>query len=167
MIQQYFELVVQGVKKTSKVLIALSIPLAHYWQLVIVNIPFEGNLNNFEFRHHSGYLITSVNLEKATFQEAIEFKSMIDDEIEQGFNNIIISLNGCESFDSAFVGVLVVIWKKVRSKGGSLKLVKMGKFDHSVLHLTGAIEIFEKYDSIPLALESFNTPVAQLSNSVN
>jgi anti-anti-sigma factor len=157
----------QGVKKTSKVLIALSVPLAHYWQLVIVIIPFEGNLKNFEFRHHRGYLITSVNLEKATFQEAIEFKSMIDDEIEQGFNNIIISLNGCEFVDSAFVGVLVVIWKKVRSKGGSLKLVKLGKFDHSVLHLTGAIEIFEKYDSIPLALESFNTPVEQLSNSVN
>jgi len=33
MIQQYFELAMQGVKKTSKVLIALSIPLAHYWQL--------------------------------------------------------------------------------------------------------------------------------------
>jgi anti-sigma B factor antagonist len=135
--------------------------------IVIVNIPFEGKLKNFELRHHIGYLIASVNLEKASFQEAIEFKSMIDDEIEQGFNNIIISLNGCESVDSAFVGVLVVIWKKVRSNGGSLKLVKMGKFDHSVLHLTGAIEIFEKYDSIPLALESFNTPVEQISSSVN
>ncbi len=124
-------------------------------------------MKNFEFRHHRSNLIASVNLEKATFQEAIEFKSMIDDEIDQGYINIIISLNGCESVDSAFVGVLVVIWKKVRSKGGSLKLVKEGKFDHSVLHLTGAIEIFEKYDSIPLALESFNIPVEQISNSVN
>lgn len=124
-------------------------------------------MKNFEFRHHRGYLITSVNLEEATFQEAIEFKSMIDDEIDQGFINIIISLNGCDSVDSAFVGVLVVIWKKLRSKGGSLKIVKLGKFDHSVLHLTGAIEIFEKYDSISLALESFNPPVEQLSNSVN
>jgi anti-anti-sigma factor len=141
--------------------------LAHYWQLVIVNIPFEGKLKNFEFRHHHGYLITSVNLEKATFQEAIEFKSMIDDEIDQGFINIIISLNGCDSVDSAFVGVLVVIWKKLRSKGGSLKIVKLGKFDHSVLHLTGAIEIFEKYDTIPLALESFNIPIEQLNNSIN
>ena len=167
MIQQNFELVIQGVKKTSKVLITLSSLLAHYWQLLIANIPFEGKLKNFEFRHHRDYLIASVNIEKATFQEAIEFKSMIDDEMDHGFNNIIVSLNGCESVDSAFVGVLVVIWKKVRSNGGSLKIVKMGKFDHSVLHLTGAIEIFEKYDSIPLALESFNTPVEQLSNSVN
>jgi anti-anti-sigma factor len=92
---------------------------------------------------------------------------MIDDEIDQGFYNIIISLNGCESVDSAFIGVLVVIWKKVRTKGGSLKLVKQGNFDHSVLHLTGANEIFEKYDSIQQALDSFSTPIEQLSNSVN
>jgi anti-anti-sigma factor len=122
-------------------------------------------LNNFEIKHHFGHLIASVNLEKATFQEAIEFKSLIDEEIDLGFLNIIISLNGCESFDSAFIGVLVVIWKKVRTKGGSLKLVKLGKFDHSVLHLTGAIEILEKYDSIQEALESNNVPIEHLNTS--
>ena len=67
MIQQYFELVIASVKNTSKVLNTLSSLLAHYWQLLIVNIPFEGKLKNFEFRHHRGYLIASVNLEKAYF----------------------------------------------------------------------------------------------------
>ena len=122
-------------------------------------------MKNFEIRHHLGNLITSVNIENATFQEAIEFKSIVDDEIENGYYNIIISLNGCESFDSAFIGVLVVIWKKVQTKGGSLKLVKNGAFDHSVLHLTGAIEIFEKYDSIQEALDSYNLPIEQLNSS--
>lgn len=121
-------------------------------------------MKEFEFRHHNGYLITSVNLEKATFQEAIEFKSLIDEEIDQGNSNIIISLNGCESVDSAFIGVLVVIWRKVRAKGGSLKLVKTGNFNHTVLHITGAIEIFDKYDSIQQAIESYNTPAAYSSN---
>ena len=118
-------------------------------------------MRNFELRHHNDYVITSVNLEKATFQEAIEFKSLIDDEIEKGYYNIVISLNDCDFIDSAFVGVLVVIWKKVKIKGGSLKLVKPGKFDHSVLHLTGAIEFFEKYDSVVDALASFATPAEQ------
>jgi anti-sigma B factor antagonist/stage II sporulation protein AA (anti-sigma F factor antagonist) len=136
-----------------------------YWQIYNTTTPFEGKLKNFEIRHHLGNLIASVNLEKATFQEAIEFKSMIDDEIDRGFYNIIISLNSCESFDSAFIGVLVVIWKKVQTKGGSLKLVKDGKFDHAVLHLTGAIEIFEKYDSIEEALESYSTPIEPLNAS--
>ena len=121
-------------------------------------------MNNFKFRNHCGYLISSIHMQKTTFQEAIEFKSLIDDEIDKGFYNIIISLNECEFIDSTFVGVLVVIWKKVRAKGGTLKLVKLGRFNHSVLHLTGAIEIFEKYDSIEEALASFITPIEQYTN---
>lgn len=121
------------------------------------NLPFEGKMNNFELRHHNDYVVASVNLDKATFQEAIEFKSMIDDEIEKGYHNIVISMNDCDFLDSAFVGVLVVIWKKVKIRGGSLKLVKPGNFNHSVLHLTGAIEIFEKYDSVLEALASSTT----------
>ena len=121
-------------------------------------------MSKFNFKHHCGYLITSIQMSKATFQEAIEFKSLVDEEIQKGFHNIIISLNECEFIDSTFVGVLVVIWKKVRAKGGTLKLVKLGKFNHSVLHLTGAIEIFEKYDSIEEALASFITPIEQYNN---
>lgn len=123
-------------------------------------------MNNFELEHHNGYLITSINLEKATFQEAIEFKSLIDDEIELGYSNIIISLNNCKLIDSAFLGVLVVIWKKVKMRGGTLKLVTMGKFNHSVLHLTGTIEIFEKYDSLIDALASFQNPSTKINNQV-
>ena len=121
-------------------------------------------MKNFELRHDRGYLITSVNVEKATFQEAIEFKGLIDEEIDNGYFNVIISLNDCDFVDSAFIGVLVVIWKKVKIKGGSLKLVKLGKFNHSVLHLTGTIEIFEKYNSVEEALASYATTVQQLNN---
>ena len=130
----------------------------------IRTIPFEGKMKNFELRHDRGYLITSVNVEKATFQEAIEFKGLVDEEIDNGYFNIIISLNDCDFVDSAFIGVLVVIWKKVKTKGGSLKLVKLGKFNHSVLHLTGTIEIFEKYNSVEEALASYATTVQQLNN---
>ncbi|GIK60610.1 MAG: STAS domain-containing protein [Ignavibacteriota bacterium] len=115
-------------------------------------------MNNFELRHQNDYVIASINLDKATFQEAIEFKSLIDDELDKGYHNIVISLNECDFLDSAFIGVLVVIWRKVKVKGGSLKLVKPGNFNHSVLHLTGAIEIFEKYDSVLEALASSTSP---------
>jgi anti-anti-sigma factor len=121
-------------------------------------------MKNFELRHERGYLITSVNVEKASFQEAIEFKGLIDEEIDHGYSDIIISLNDCDFVDSAFIGVLVVIWKKVRTKGGSLKLVKLGNFNHSVLHLTGTIEIFDKYNSVGEALASYVAPLEQLNN---
>ena len=122
-------------------------------------------MQNFEFKHYCGYLIASINIDKATFEEAIEFKSLVEEEIDNGFYNIIISLNNCKSLDSTFVGVLVVIWKKTRSKGGTLKLVKSGNFNHAVLHLTGAIEIFEKYNTIEEALASYMVPIEQISNN--
>lgn len=118
-------------------------------------------MKDFEIKHHSGYSIITITAANAKFQEAIEFKSLADEEIEKGFNNIIISLNECELIDSAFIGVLVVIWRKLKIRGGSLKLVKIGSFNHSVLHLSGVIEIFERYDSIEKAIDSFITPVPQ------
>jgi anti-sigma B factor antagonist len=122
-------------------------------------------MQNFDFKHYCGYLIASINNDKATFEEALEFKSLIDEEIEKGFYNIIISLNNCKSLDSTFVGALVVIWKKTRSKGGSLKLVKSGSFNHAVLHLTGATEIFEKFNTVEEALASFMVPIEPLPNN--
>ena len=118
-------------------------------------------MNNVELKHYCGYLIISFTGGKATFKEAIEFKSLLDEQIEKGSYNIIISLNKCEIIDSTFVGVLVVIWKKAKAKGGTLKLVKLGSFNHSIFHLTGAIDIFEKYESVEEALASYITPIEQ------
>jgi hypothetical protein len=65
--------------------------------------------------------------------------------------------------------VLVVTWKKLKAKGGKLKLVKPGNFAKSVFHLTGTIEIFETYESVEEALSSFITPIEdyEVSKNVN
>ena len=99
----------------------------------------------------------------ATFYEAIEFKDLIDKEIENGNHNIIVSLDDCDQIDSTFLGVLVVIWRKLKAKGGNLKLVKLGRFNHSVLHLSGVIEVLEKYDSVEEALASFVNPIQTIN----
>ena len=56
-------------------------------------------------------------------------------------------------------GKVTLSWKKVKAKGGKLKLVKPGNFAKSVFHLAGTIEIFETYESIDEALSSFITPI--------
>ena len=108
-----------------------------------------------------GFLITKIKLKKATILEALEFKSELDEEILKGNHNIIIDLGACEFFDSTFIGVLVVTWKKLKSLGGKLKLVKPGYFTKSVFHLTGTIELFETYESIDEALSSFASPIQE------
>jgi anti-anti-sigma factor len=130
-------------------------------------ISTEGKMRDFEFSNHCGYLIATVNIEKATILEALDFKSYLDEEIYKGNHNIIINLKECEFLDSTFIGVLVVTWKKVKAKGGKLKLVKPGKFAQTVFHLTGTIEIFETYDSIEEALSSFIIPIDDYSAAIN
>jgi anti-sigma B factor antagonist/stage II sporulation protein AA (anti-sigma F factor antagonist) len=127
----------------------------------ITNYFIEGKMKEFELKSHFGYLVATLNLKKATILEAIEFKSILDDEINKGQHNIIINLNDCELIDSTFIGVLVVTWKKLRARGGKLKLVKLRGFTHSVFHLTGTVEIFEQYETVEEALGSFITPIEE------
>jgi anti-anti-sigma factor len=116
-------------------------------------------MKELEKRYHCGFLIANLRLKKATILEALDFKSEIDEEIQQGQHNIVIDLSACEFLDSTFIGVLVVTWKKLKSKGGKLKLVKPGYFAKSVFYLSGTIEIFETYESVQEALSSFITPI--------
>ena len=116
-----------------------------------------------EKSHQCGFLITKIKLKKATILEALEFKSELDEEILKGNHHIIIDLGECEFFDSTFIGVLVVTWKKLKTLGGKLKLVKPGYFTKSVFHLTGTIELFETYESLEEALSSFVMPVEEYS----
>lgn len=116
-------------------------------------------MKNFSLSYQFGYLVASLKLNKATIMEAIDFKSILDEEIHKGQHNIIIDLNDCDYIDSTFIGVLVVTWKKLRSNGGSLKLVKLGNFVHSVFYLSGAVEIFDHYQTVEEAISSFHTPI--------
>jgi anti-anti-sigma factor len=116
-------------------------------------------MNEFEKIHECGFLIEKVNLTKATIIEALEFKNILDEDIRGGNHNIIIDLSKCEFLDSTFIGVLVVIWRKLKAEGGKLKLVKPGYFAQSVLHLSGAVENFESYGSVEEALSSFHIPI--------
>lgn len=123
-------------------------------------------MKEIEISNQFGFLVASVKLKRATILEALEFKSILDEEIQKGNHNIIIDLSGCEFLDSTFIGVLVVTWKKLKNAGGKLKLVKPGFFAKSVFHLTGAIEIFETYETIEAALSSFVTPIEDFKPAV-
>jgi len=123
-------------------------------------------MRDFEIHTHCGYLIATVNVEKATMLEALEFKCILDEKIYNGQHNIIIDLKECEFLDSTFIGVLVVTWKKVKAQGGKLKLVKPGNFAQTVFHLTGTIEIFETYESVEEAIGSFIIPIEDYSSAI-
>ena len=114
---------------------------------------------DFTKEKYGDVLVEVVNLTRATLKEAEEFKLTLSQDIEEGARKIIVDISECEFIDSTFIGVLVVTWKKLKTEGGKLKLVKPGYFAQTVLHLTGTVENFESYGSVEEALSSFHTPI--------
>lgn len=110
---------------------------------------------DFERKVFDGYLVEIVNISRATAKEAKEFKQILDEDILYGHHNLIVDLSKVEYMDSTFIGVMVVTYKKLRGRGGQMKLVKPGLFTNSLLNYTGTIELFDSFESLEEAVKSF------------
>lgn len=121
---------------------------------------------DFERKVFNGYLVEVVNLTRATSKEAKEFKQILDEDILYGHKNIILDLGQCEFMDSTFIGVMVITYKKLRGRGGQMKLVKPGLFANSLLNYTGTIELFETFETIEEAVKSFEKKLDKFMNKI-
>jgi anti-anti-sigma factor len=126
-----------------------------YWRLKANN--FKKVMQMFQRQIAKDYVIHHVNLSQATYAEAMQFRKILELDVELGYRTLIVDLSNCNSLDSAFIGVLVVVLKKLMRMGGSLKILKPDLFTNSILNLTGTIEIFEIYESLELAISSIYT----------
>lgn len=121
---------------------------------------------DFERKVYEGYLVEKVNLTRATAKESKEFKQILDEDILYGHQNIIVDLSKCEFMDSTFIGVMVVTFKKLRGRGGHMKLIKPGLFANSLLNYTGTIELFDTFESIEEAVKSFEKKSDPFMNKI-
>ena len=101
-------------------------------------------------------IIEKVNLTRATLKEAEEFKTTLIRDIEKGKKKIIVDLSDCEFIDSTFLGALVVSLKRITTLGGDLKLVGFQPNVRSMFELTRMHRVFESFETIDMAVESFN-----------
>lgn len=100
-------------------------------------------------------LIETINLHRATLREAEEFKQQLASDIELGNRKIVVDLSACEFIDSTFLGALVVSLKKVTNLGGDLRLVGFQPAVESMFELTRMHKVFETFDSVEAAVDSF------------
>lgn len=121
---------------------------------------------DFERKVYDGYIVETVNLTRATVKEAKELKRVLDDDILYGHNNLVVDLSKVEFMDSTFIGVLVVTLKKLRGRGGQLKLVKPGLFANSMLNYTGTIQLFETHETLDETVKSFQKKVEPFMNKI-
>lgn len=111
-------------------------------------------MKDFYSQIANGFIIEKVNLPKVEISDAINFKRHLDANLSLGYKTVIVDLSECNSLDPAFMGVMVVTLKRLMKSGGTIKIVKPGLFNNSLLNFTGTIEIFELYESLENAIAS-------------
>lgn len=100
--------------------------------------------------------IETIEISRATFKEAEEFKNFLNKDIEQGFLKLIVDLSKCSFIDSTFLSTIVTALKKVSKLGGNLKLVGVHSETQALLELTGTVKVFEIFSTVDEAINSFS-----------
>jgi anti-sigma B factor antagonist len=112
---------------------------------------------NFEKEIRGDITIENINIERATYREAEEFRKFIQEDIVKGCNKIIINMKPCEFIDSTFLGVLVNSLKQIQKSNGNLKLASIHDDAKILLDITRITEIFTIYPDTEAAIESFTS----------
>ena len=115
-------------------------------------------MESLEKKYFDSYVVVSVQLFRATINEAQEFRNSIEQDMEMGYNNFIIDLSSCEYLDSTFVGAMIIIYKKLKEQGGNHLLVKSGKFTEMIFLITETLTRFNIFHSIEEAVSYMFTP---------
>jgi|ERR1035437_383532 anti-anti-sigma factor len=112
---------------------------------------------NFEKEINDDIVIEKVNLIRATYKEAEEFRNFVQNDIEAGWQKIIIDMKNCEFMDSSFLGVLINSLKQLEKSNGSLKLASIHDDAQVILDITRISDIFHIYADKEEAIKSFRS----------
>jgi anti-sigma B factor antagonist len=85
----------------------------------------------------------------------VVMREKVNEVVDQGQNNIILNLTKVTYMDSAGIGELVACLKRVREKGGMIKLLNASGKVYDLLQLTKLEDVFESYKDEKEAIDSF------------
>ncbi len=87
--------------------------------------------------------------------EATELNDSIKKYLEEGKKNIVIDLSGVTYVNSTGMGTLIRNYTTVMNSGGKLKLASINERMRGLLSITKLNQIFEIYDTVEDAVNSF------------
>jgi anti-sigma B factor antagonist len=76
-------------------------------------------------------------------------------EAEPGIINYVIDLKQVDFMDSAGLGTLIAVLKRITERGGDMKVACLQKKPRMVFEITRAYKVFEIYDTVEEALIGF------------
>ena len=111
-------------------------------------------MKDFEIIYVDGVFVIEVNLTRATMNEAIAFRKILEEEINFFHTNLVIDLSKCDYIDSTFFGAIVMTAKMLSNIGSRLKVVKPANEGESIYIYKNTTKIFDKYKTREDAIKS-------------
>ncbi|MBU2491214.1 MAG: STAS domain-containing protein [Bacteroidetes bacterium] len=87
--------------------------------------------------------------------EAQEFSDLLHNFLKDEKKNIVVDLANVKFMNSSGLGMLISGFTTMKNGGGSLKLANATEKINSLLIITKLITIFEHFESVDKAVESF------------
>jgi len=87
----------------------------------------------------------------------LELRERLVELAEHGEFNWLLDLQEVNMLDSSGVGLLAQTMTSARNRQGACKLLNLQKFPMQVLKMVSLLALFEVYDDLHTALESFST----------
>lgn len=84
-----------------------------------------------------------------------EFSKLLHSLVDDGKKNIVVNLGSVKFMNSSGLGMLISGFTTVKNAGGSLKLANATDKINSLLVITKLITIFENFNSVDEAVNSF------------
>ncbi len=84
-------------------------------------------------------------------------RASVVDFIEQGNKCLVINLQKVNYINSSGIGAIISAHTSYRRNGGEIRLVGVSSNVHNLLVVTRLIDVFEVFDSVNEAIESFNS----------
>jgi anti-anti-sigma factor len=109
---------------------------------------------NFKKERHKNILIEIISAKELDFNKTMHFKDILDEDISEGYNNILIDLSECDSIDSSFLGMLVQANKLLKINSGQLKIIGLNASSDNIIMFSGFTKLFNVFNSKQSAIQS-------------
>ncbi len=126
-----------------------------FQEIPIMSREIQFGLEDFQRELRGDVVVEKVNITRATFKEAQQFKDRVIFDIVSNNQKVIIDLSNCDYIDSTFLGVLVVVLKKMAEKGGEIKYIIPQPSALYLFKITGLYSVLNLYRNVEEAIESF------------
>ncbi|MGB5850163.1 MAG: STAS domain-containing protein [Ignavibacteriaceae bacterium] len=109
---------------------------------------------SFKKERHENILIEIIKAKELDFRKTMHLKDVLDEDVSEGYNNILVDLSECDSIDSSFLGMLVQTNKKLKLNNGHLKIIGLNASSDNIIIFSGLTKLFHVFNNKQLAIQS-------------